>query len=360
MLTFDDFLAVRHGFFDLDVYHGAINYWVHDGGSLYDYLKPFSTYGFTYPPFARAADAAAWRSRRGPSPSSSAASPACGHRRCVIYWLVDPVARREGWIRWYALALAICFAIAFEPLRETFLFGQVNMYLVVLVAADLLLLVSRGSRFAGVRIGLATAIKLTPGRLHRLPAGDQAVAGRARGQRHRGRRDDRRAAARAGRRPGCSGPTRCGTPTGSARWRSSPTSRSTARWPGSTPGDPSTALWLAPWSRDPGGLGRAGPPGGGRRRRDDRLRPHRHRRLPDQPDHLGAPPGLGSARPLLLLLDNALRTPDRKRRRRLLGAHDLLVRRCCAAGSCGRSTRAGATPSAGCSATPTSGSASRC
>ena len=44
--------AVRHGFFDLRVYHGAINYWAHDGGLLYDYLLPKSTYGFTYPPFA--------------------------------------------------------------------------------------------------------------------------------------------------------------------------------------------------------------------------------------------------------------------------------------------------------------------
>jgi alpha-1,2-mannosyltransferase len=51
-LIFDFFLAVRHGFFDLRVYHGAINYWVHDGGSIYDFVLPFSTYGFTYPPFA--------------------------------------------------------------------------------------------------------------------------------------------------------------------------------------------------------------------------------------------------------------------------------------------------------------------
>ena len=162
MLTFDVFLAVRHGFFDLDVYHGAINYWVHDGGSLYDYLKPFSTYGFTYPPFA-----ALVMLPMAITPWHIAIVISC--ITCVvatvvlIYWFVDPVARREGWIRWYAMALVICFAIPFEPLRETFLFGQVNMYLVLLVAADLLLLVSRRHRFGGVLIGLATAIKLTPG-----------------------------------------------------------------------------------------------------------------------------------------------------------------------------------------------------
>jgi alpha-1,2-mannosyltransferase len=37
------------------------------------------------------------------------------------------------------------------------------MFLVFLVAVDLLLFVNRGSRYAGVAIGLATAVKLTPG-----------------------------------------------------------------------------------------------------------------------------------------------------------------------------------------------------
>src|SRR6185369_145367 len=69
---------------------------------------------------------------------------------------------RQGWVKWYAVLLVTAFAVAFEPLRETFLFGQVNIYLVLLVAVDLLVLMRRGSRFTGVGIGLATAIKLTP------------------------------------------------------------------------------------------------------------------------------------------------------------------------------------------------------
>jgi alpha-1,2-mannosyltransferase len=161
ILTFDYFLAARHGFFDLDVYHGAINYWFHDGGSLYDYFLPLSTYGFTYPPFAALA-----MSPMAVTPWHLAIVISCvtivAASMVLIYWLVDPVARRQGWTRWYALAIVACFAAAFEPLRETFLFGQVNVYLVFLVAADLVLLVGRGSRFAGVGIGLATAIKLTP------------------------------------------------------------------------------------------------------------------------------------------------------------------------------------------------------
>ena len=38
--------------FDLRVYYGTIDAWVHHGGRIYDYLVPGTTYGFTYPPFA--------------------------------------------------------------------------------------------------------------------------------------------------------------------------------------------------------------------------------------------------------------------------------------------------------------------
>jgi alpha-1,2-mannosyltransferase len=155
-------LAARHGFFDLRVYYGALNYWVDDGGSLYDYLLPRSTYGFTYPPFAALVmlpmAVTPWTVTILISVTASVVATVI-----LLYWLVDPIARRHGWTRWYALALAVCLAAAFEPLRETVNFGQVNMLLAFLVAADLLLLVTRGSRFGGVGIGLATAIKLTPG-----------------------------------------------------------------------------------------------------------------------------------------------------------------------------------------------------
>jgi alpha-1,2-mannosyltransferase len=154
--------AERHGFFDLSVYHGAINYWVHQGGSLYDFVLPFSTYGFTYPPFA-----ALVMLPMAITPWTFAIVLTCIACAVVsgvlVYWLIDPVARRERWTRWYAFAIAMCFAAAFEPLRETFLFGQVNMFLVFLVAADLLLFTRKGSKFGGIGIGLATAIKLTPG-----------------------------------------------------------------------------------------------------------------------------------------------------------------------------------------------------
>src|SRR6185436_17187894 len=58
---------------------------------------------------------------------------------------------------------ACCLALAFEPVRETITFGQVNTLLLTLVAGDMLFGVARGRRWAGVGTGMATAVKLTPG-----------------------------------------------------------------------------------------------------------------------------------------------------------------------------------------------------
>ncbi|OLB77433.1 MAG: hypothetical protein AUI14_15930 [Actinobacteria bacterium 13_2_20CM_2_71_6] len=77
-------------------------------------------------------------------------------------WLVFPVADRHGWPRWYVLALALPLITTLEPIRETVTFGQINLLLAALVVGDALRLVPRGSKFAGVGVGLAAAIKLTP------------------------------------------------------------------------------------------------------------------------------------------------------------------------------------------------------
>ena len=146
------------------VYHGAVDYWVHDGGEIYDYVKPGTRYGFTYPPFAALAMlpmaflpwwlaivvsvAATRRGDRG-----AAAGGWSTRWRAGTGW--TPLVRGRGRAR---------LVIAFEPMRETFTFGQVNMLLLGLVAADLLLAAPRGRQpWAGVGIGLATAVKLTPG-----------------------------------------------------------------------------------------------------------------------------------------------------------------------------------------------------
>ncbi len=156
------FAAERHGFFDLKVYYGAINHWAHGEGELYDYLKPFTEYGFTYPPFAALTmlpmAVVPW-----PVAVTISAMLTVVSSLVMLAWIVVPMARRRGWVVWSAMAVAACLVAAYEPLRETFLFGQVNMVLLVMVGADLLYLVRRRHPLAGTVIGLATAIKLTPG-----------------------------------------------------------------------------------------------------------------------------------------------------------------------------------------------------
>jgi alpha-1,2-mannosyltransferase len=149
-----------NGYFDIRVYHGAINSWV-NGGDLYAYTESGTRYGYTYPPFAGLTMlpmslVSFWAAAVVSLVSTVAASA------MVFHWLVSPIARRRGWDRRLTLAAVGLLAVAFEPLSDTLGMGQVNMLLVGLVAADLVLLTGRGRRAGGVLIGLATAIKLTP------------------------------------------------------------------------------------------------------------------------------------------------------------------------------------------------------
>ena len=186
-------------FFDLTIYHGAMVWWTH-GGNLYDFVSPGTTLGFTYPPFAALVMApmaalptmvAGWM--------NTAVSLAA--LTVLLTWLLVPIADRYGWPRWFSVALAVPLAAATEPVRETLGFGQVNLLLAVLIYADFVMLRNRAKRalpgadmagadrsgadvsgvgqpaepgrllrrlwqagaLAGVGVGLATAIKLTPG-----------------------------------------------------------------------------------------------------------------------------------------------------------------------------------------------------
>jgi alpha-1,2-mannosyltransferase len=154
--------SARHGFFDLRVYRGAVDYWVHDGGMLYDYVNPNTRYGFTYPTFAALTMLPMaflpWWLTMTVSVAATAVVTV------VLMWrLLAPMAARHGWTPWFVVAVAVALLIAFEPMRETVTFGQVNILLLGLVAADLLWGLPNGRAWAGVGIGLATAVKLTPG-----------------------------------------------------------------------------------------------------------------------------------------------------------------------------------------------------
>ncbi|GIE84728.1 membrane protein [Actinoplanes regularis] len=152
----------RNRFFDSKVYFGAVQYWFRDGGMVYDWLRPGTPYGFTYPPFAGLVM----------SPMSVLPFPmvvvlaSIGTLVTVgllIWWLAGPLLRGLKQPLWLTFGVAFCVAMAFEPVRETLSFGQVNTLLLAVVAADLLFGVARGRWWGGVGIGLATAVKLTPG-----------------------------------------------------------------------------------------------------------------------------------------------------------------------------------------------------
>jgi alpha-1,2-mannosyltransferase len=152
----------KHFFFDSRVYYGAINFLFHSDGMVYDWVRPGSPYGFTYPPFAGLVmgpmavlplGAVIWLTVAATVVSTA----------LVAWWLTGPMIRRNGWTGWFAVSVAICLAITFEPVRETIGFGQVNTLLLALVVGDMVFGVARGRKWAGVGIGLATAVKLTPG-----------------------------------------------------------------------------------------------------------------------------------------------------------------------------------------------------
>ncbi|MEV7285020.1 glycosyltransferase 87 family protein [Streptomyces sp. NPDC093252] len=147
--------------FDLRVYHGAVQNWLRDGGALYDYRVPGTVYGFTYPPFA-----AVVMAPMALVPLSLAIALALllnlAALLAVLRVLTGRAWRRHGW---YGCALAACALALFEPLRDTVSFGQVNVVLLALVLTDLWLLTNAPrapARWAGIGIGLAAAVKLTP------------------------------------------------------------------------------------------------------------------------------------------------------------------------------------------------------
>ena len=157
-------VGLRGGFYDIEIYHQAINHWTR-GGDLYAYSlgsRSGRRYGFTYPPFAALtmlpmALIPLWAAIVVSVTATAAATVG------VLYWLVGPMAHRHGWDRWLLVAAAGTLMLAFDPWGSTLGFGQVNMLLVFLVAMDFMLLVRAGRSGAGALIGLATAVKLTPG-----------------------------------------------------------------------------------------------------------------------------------------------------------------------------------------------------
>lgn len=153
-----------HNFFDLKIYMSAMDWWT-AGHPLYDYVQPDRVQGelyFTYPPFSALLLWPFGLLRLGITVAIFTVLTV-GAVVLTTRWLVTPVIVRHGLPRTFTLTAAVLLVLAVEITRETITLGQINMLLVVLILADLLFGVPQGRRWAGVGVGLATALKLFPG-----------------------------------------------------------------------------------------------------------------------------------------------------------------------------------------------------
>ncbi len=162
--AFNEVVGQQHRQFDLRLYYDAINYWL-AGHDLYSYSQPDTvniSLGFTYPPVA-----ALFMTPMGllayPVVRIISLFAIVGAGALFVFLVLRERVKLPRPLLMALAGVATAFAFTLEPFRQTIAFGQINIYLALLVAVDLLVLGRRGSRWTGVGIGLATAIKLTPG-----------------------------------------------------------------------------------------------------------------------------------------------------------------------------------------------------
>src|SRR5690242_16227065 len=108
----------RNGYFDSKVYYGAIQYWFRgDGGMVYDWLRPGTPYGFTYPPFAGLVMAPMAFLPFGAVVVLAIIATVLT-TALLTWWFTRDLIRRQQWTVWFAYGIAVCLAISFEPVRE--------------------------------------------------------------------------------------------------------------------------------------------------------------------------------------------------------------------------------------------------
>ena len=145
---------------DLDVYRIGGQTWLH-GGNLYGPLPPTLAglrLPFSYPPIAAVLLAPF---ALLPMTAASTVLSLVTIALTAVVLRMFLAAARPGSASLRTVGWLLPAALLLEPVRSTISFGQVNMLLMALVAADCLV---RGPRWPrGALVGLAAAVKLTPG-----------------------------------------------------------------------------------------------------------------------------------------------------------------------------------------------------
>jgi len=126
---------------------------LNEGGLLYD-APLLGDLPFTYPPFA----AGVFRWLATLSPDLATIIWQTGNFVALIAVIMLCFQERRRPVMFFAVLLAVGL-FATEPIRGSFFYGQINLMLMLLVAADVL---PRHHRFAGVGVGIAAGLKLTP------------------------------------------------------------------------------------------------------------------------------------------------------------------------------------------------------
>lgn len=159
-----DLVVYRDG--GLIVRHVAPAYDPHRASPLYDWTGAHGVQ-FTYPPFAAVlfsvASVLSWTAMRWAMTLASMA--ALGLTLWLVFGALGYRDRRA--IRLGATLGIAALALATEPVQQTLSLGQVNLLLMLLVAADLLTggaLIPGGRTrwWHGIGIGIAAGVKLTP------------------------------------------------------------------------------------------------------------------------------------------------------------------------------------------------------
>ncbi|WP_330228231.1 glycosyltransferase 87 family protein [Nocardia sp. NBC_00508] len=150
-----------HGYIDLQVYRNGARVWL-DGGELYGPMPPVEGIGlpFTYPPLAALffAPLALMPLTLAEALVTATSIASLG----IAVWLVL-VRLRPELSRLTVLTLvigAVAVAQFFEPIRQTFGFGQVNLVLMAAITLDCLVRKPFWPR--GMLIGIAVSVKLIP------------------------------------------------------------------------------------------------------------------------------------------------------------------------------------------------------
>lgn len=126
---------------------------LNEGGLLYD-APLLGELPFTYPPFA----AGVFRWLATLTPDLATIIWQAANLLALVAVILLCFSERRRPVAFLAVLLAVAF-LATEPVRGSFYYGQINLILMLLVAVDVL---PRHHRFAGVGIGIAAGLKLTP------------------------------------------------------------------------------------------------------------------------------------------------------------------------------------------------------